>query len=100
MQEAKGEKQTSARCGRTGHGGGGDGGHRGVSSLQPLELLHQALALQAAQALRCLPWGQERTGVEALAWKLHNFLRLDPATIYKLEAFQMNNLKWDKSSLL
>lgn len=90
------ERQTFARGGRTGHSSSGDGGHRGVSSLQPLELLYQAFALealQAAHALSYLPWCQERTGVKALAWKLHNLLRLNPPTIDKLEAFQMNNLK-------
>lgn len=92
----KREEQTSARSGRTGHSSSGDGGHRGVSSLQSLELLYQAFtlqALQAAHALSHLPWGEERTGVKALAWKLHNLLRLNPATIDKLEALQMNNLK-------
>ncbi len=96
LHKEKRERQTSSRGRRTGHSSSRDGGHRGVSSLQPLELLYQVFALQALQAahaLRHLPWGQERTGVKALTWKLHNFLRLNPATIDQLEAFQMNNLK-------
>lgn len=47
--------------------------------------------------------GQEGTGVETLPWKFDNLLGFDPASVHKLEALQVDDLKsraWRLLSLL
>lgn len=53
-----------------------------------------ALALRVETLLLHVPGCQESTGVEALSWELDYLLWLDPAAVHKLEALQVDDLRF------